>query len=285
MADEKIKSYAVCVLPKERALTFADHLNARGISAFATMEAGGHWTVYVEKYTDVGFAKRELLSWAQSPFDGSFNQASWAKGERAPEEPRFRGIKFGLLLWDPFSLTSIIEIVCVLFFIGQFLNEDFMLNVFSLNHVAGFVIPQDLYRLLTPAFLHFGIMHILFNLVMWEAMARPVERYLGKSKLFCVFISIALLSNVLQFEFIPYDGIFGGLSGVVYGVLVYFGMVSRRNDCPAGFVFPKGLIAVSVIFIAFGFFTSGTANICHLAGLILGFIWGLVDQRRKSLFK
>lgn len=284
MADEKIKGYRVCLLPKDKALTFIDHLNSLGISAFVSEETTDHESVYVEKYSDVGRAKRELLSWAENPFSGSFNQASWAKGTKKSLGSMRRGTSFGWLTWNPCSLTSIVEVICVVFFIGQFINEGFMLELFSLNHSSELMIPWDLYRLLTPTFLHFGIMHILFNLVMWEAMARPVEKYVGKTKLFSVFISVALISNVMQFGFMPQNGIFGGLSGVVYGTMAYFGMISRRADCPQGFFFPKGLITVSIIFIAFGFFTSGTANVCHLAGLILGLLWGFVDQRRKHLF-
>lgn len=285
MADQEIREgYEVCVLPKERALTFVDHLNSKGYKAYACPGASEHWSVFVENYTDVGHAKRELLSWAQSPFDSTFNKASWERGARTPKQRIFKGSRLGMLMWDPFSITSVIEIICVLFFIGQFINEPWMLETFSLNHVSGFDLPFDIYRLLTPVFLHFGIMHIAFNLVMWEAMARPVERYLGRVKLFSVFISVALVSNVLQFAFMSQMGIFGGLSGAVYGILAYFGLVSKRADCPSGFVFPRGLIAVSLIFIAFGFFTSGTANICHIGGLLLGLAWGYIDLHRRRLF-
>ncbi|HAH71488.1 MAG TPA: hypothetical protein DCL74_07425 [Succinivibrionaceae bacterium] len=159
-----------------------------------------------------------------------------------------------------------------------------MLETFSLTRMQDFSWPLDVYRLLTPVFLHFGIMHIAFNLVMWEAMARPVERYLGKTKLFSVFIGVSLISNVLQFAFMPYNGIFGGLSGAVYGVIAYMGTLSRRDDCPEGFYFPKGLIAVSAVFIVFGFFSSGTANICHLGGLLLGLVLGYLDLKRAKLF-
>ncbi len=284
MAFEEVKGFEICVLPKERALTFADHLNSLGIDAYARQGFSEHWVVYAADQKDVSRAKQELLKWAQSPFDSHFGAASWQKGARTPKNKQIKGSFFCGANWDPCSLTSLVEIICVLFFIGQLVNEQWMLETFSLTRMQDFSWPLDVYRLLTPVFLHFGIMHIAFNLVMWEAMARPVERYLGKTKLFSVFIGVSLISNVLQFAFMPYNGIFGGLSGAVYGVIAYMGTVSRRDDCPEGFYFPKGLIAVSAVFIVFGFFSSGTANICHLGGLLLGLVLGYLDLKRAKLF-
>lgn len=282
---EGAHGFEVCVLPRERALTFADHLTSRGMPASAVPGASAdHYIVCVERESDVGAAKRELLKWAQSPFDGKFSQASWEKGAREKRGAQVKSRLFALTAWDPFTLTSIIEVVCVLFFVGQFVNEPWMLATFSLNHMQDMVLPFDLYRLLTPAFLHFGLLHLAFNLVMWEAMARPLERCVGRTKLFSLFVAVALISNVLQFSLMPGFGVFGGLSGVVYGVIGYFGVLSRRPDCPEGFYFPKGLLGVSLVFIGFGFFMSGVANFCHIGGFVIGCLAGFFDLRRRSVF-
>ena len=126
-------------------------------------------------------------------------------------------------------------------------------------------------------------MHIAFNLVMFEAMARPIERFFGKSKLFSLVVSIGLLSNVLQYCFIDGNTVFGGLSGVVYGVIAYCALVSKSENVPDGFFIPKGLLAVSIIFIGLGFIFSGIANLCHLGGLVVGLVWGLVDLKKLNI--
>ena len=57
------------------------------------------------------------------------------------------------------------------------------------------------WRLLTPAFLHFGWLHIAFNsLWMWE-LGSKVERELGGVNMALLFCTIALVSNSLQFAF------------------------------------------------------------------------------------
>lgn len=190
--------------------------------------------------------------------------------------------------WQLFSFTSLVEILCIGFFAAQLINGQVMLSFFSLNHVQGLSTdrPWEFYRLITPAFLHFGLFHIAFNLVMWEALARPLERTVGAFKTIFLFIAVALVSNMLQYGFLSYNMVFGGLSGVVYGFIGYMGIITRRRDVPYSLQFPRGLLAVSVIFIAAGFFINGgLANMCHLGGLLTGALVALFDFRSRRLFR
>ncbi|MGN0908191.1 MAG: rhomboid family intramembrane serine protease, partial [Succinivibrio sp.] len=256
MAQPQGLGFEICILPREKALTFADYLNSRGIPAKAAPGASEHWSVYAAREEDVPRAKRELARFIKNPWDSSFSRASWSRGARAPARRAMKPRFFSALSWNPLSATSIVEIICVAFFIGQFVDGDFMLSMFSLNHAQGAMLPWGVYRLVTPAFLHFGIMHIAFNLVMWEALARPIERVLGTGKLVALALVVAVFSNLLQYMALQ-NGVFGGLSGVVYGVIGYLGVISKRPDAPQALGFPAGLLAVSVVFILFGFFTGG----------------------------
>ncbi|MDD7021995.1 MAG: rhomboid family intramembrane serine protease [Aeromonadales bacterium] len=283
MAQSQGLGYEICLLPREKALTFADYLNSRGIPAKAAPGASEHWSVYAAREEDVPAAKRELARFIKNPWDSSFSQPSWSRGARAPKRRGMKPRFFQALSWNPLSATSIVEVICIAFFIGEFADEDFMVSMFSLNHAQGAMLPWGAYRLITPAFLHFGIMHIAFNLVMWEALARPIERVLGTGKLVALALVVAAFSNLLQYMALQ-NGVFGGLSGVVYGVIGYLGVISKRPDAPQALGFPAGLLAVSVVFILFGFFTGGIANFCHLGGLAVGAAIGLVDFRRPRLF-
>jgi GlpG protein len=284
MAQPQGLGYEVCILPREKALTFADYLNSRGIPAKAAPGVSDHWSVYAAREEDVPAAKRELARFIKNPWDSSFSRASWNRGARAPRRSSMKPRFFSTMSWNPLSVTSIVEIICVAFFIGELVNEGFMLSMFSLNHVQGAMLPWGVYRLITPAFLHFGIMHIAFNLVMWEALARPIEKVLGPGKLLVLSLVVAAFSNLLQYMALA-NGVFGGLSGVVYGVIGYLGVISKRPDAPQALGFPAGLLAVSVIFILFGFFTGGIANFCHLGGLAVGAAFGFADFRRPRLFE
>ena len=60
----------------------------------------------------------------------------------------------------------------------------------------------------------------------YPLLCTEAERTFGKVKFFSIFISVALLSNVTQYCFMTdLNGYFGGLSGVVYGVIGYSGVL------------------------------------------------------------
>ncbi len=285
MAEFKIVDefpYEVATLPYEKALAFADYLNSIGIRAQAVPGANGHYVIRVAWPDDVNRAKQELVGYISSPYAARYVQASWQRGHTGGREKEVRAASLGLVAWDPLSMTSLTEILCLLVFGWMFFAEDTAIGALSLTQYVSWADPLEYYRLLTPVFLHFGVIHIAFNLVMWEAFARPVEQYLGVQKLFSLFISIALLSNVLQYFFITPQAVFGGMSGVVYGLIGYVGVLSKRADLPERLRIPPGLLTVSVIFIGLGFLFSGIANFCHLAGLIVGLAWGYRDVGRLS---
>lgn len=274
------------------ALKFADYLNSIGIKATAKPGFGANYSIFVANDADISKAKLELLRFGNNPFAKAYNQAAWSQG-KTPKRERTISSRSGLLsfsmgtyTWSLVSVTSILEVAClVIFVLGLVPSIDHALlsglSWYSLDQLTS----GQVWRVLTPVLLHFGILHLLFNLVMFEAFARPIERHFGAWKLGYIIGAIALVSNILQFMFLQSDlgqgnTIFGGLSGVVYGVIGYMGVLSRRQDLPSDLRLPPGLLLVSAIFIGIGFFLSGIANICHLGGLLMGMALAVLDYKR-----
>ncbi len=280
--------FEIGLLPKrELAFKFADYLNSIGIKAVAKPSFGSSYSIFVANESDVSRAKLELLRFGENPFNQAYNKAAWNRGRTLKRERRVKsnmlGFSMGSYTWTPFSVVSIIEIICLVFFVlslipGLDRSIEVMLGGLSLRDITE---NFEVWRLLTPAFLHFGFLHIAFNLVMFEAIARPLERHLGGWHIFYVTLSIAIVSNLLQYIFLPPNTIFGGLSGVVYGVIGYMGILSRRADVPQDMKLPPGLLLVCVVFIILGFlFFSGISNICHLGGLLMGAALGFINYKR-----
>lgn len=277
-------TYEVCLLPKEKALGFVDYLASIGIKAKAKESMTGRCTVFVTNSFDMSRAKREVLKYANSPFDAKFTQASWNKGKTIRREKRLNVGMLFPLFFDVSSITTLVEIICIAVYVLSLIDDSLVIQYLALGKAEIFSSITDYYKLLTPTFVHFSFIHITFNLVMFEAMARPIERTFGKVKFFSLFISVALLSNVVQYCFMTdMNGYFGGLSGVVYGVIGYSGVLSRRKDLPPSFNIPPGLLTVSVIFIFISFFMGGIANLCHIGGLVVGMLWGYFDLRKLKL--
>src|SRR5690606_22582251 len=82
------------------------------------------------------------------------------------------------------------------------------------------------WRVVTPIFLHFGAMHIIFNaLWLWE-FGRRIEPALGSSIYAGLILLLAISSNLVQYGW-EGPSLFGGLSGVVYGLVGFIGMRQR----------------------------------------------------------
>jgi GlpG protein len=133
----------------------------------------------------------------------------------------------------------------------------------------------EYWRLITPAFLHFGWLHIVFNsLWLWE-LGNKVERALGSVHMLGLFFTIALISNACQYLF-GGPSIFGGMSGVVYGLLGFSFVGARLQprwlfepSRPIMLLMVGWLVLCLVGFVeVLGF--GAIANAAHVGGLLSG---------------
>ncbi len=161
--------------------------------------------------------------------------------------------------------------------------QDFTLvepRIYFSSAAEGFEKGQY-WRLLTPVLLHFGVFHIAFNgLWLWE-LGRRIEWFGGSVHLLQVILITALASNITQYL---WDGpsLFGGLSGVVYGLLGYLWIRHKLSPHPAtrlppgilGFMLFWLLICMSGVVSAL--LGSGVANAAHAGGLLMGMILGAI---------
>jgi len=136
------------------------------------------------------------------------------------------------------------------------------------------------WRLITPIFLHFGWLHIVFNcLWLWE-LGRRMEQVLGSWNTLGLVLVIAAVSNVSQFLF-GGPGLFGGLSGVVYGLLGFSWVAPLLQ--PGWAIRPaSGIMWLMVGWLLLCLFgvvemmgLGAIANAAHVGGLVSGALLGL----------
>lgn len=130
------------------------------------------------------------------------------------------------------------------------------------------------WRFFTPALLHFSAMHIVFNLFWWWYLGGRFERYYGSKWLIIAFCFCAIISNTSQF--IESGPLFGGLSGVVYGLFGLATVVAWQNPHHPLFL-PNGLIVFMLAWLVIGYtglLWVNVANTAHTAGLIAGLLLG-----------
>ena len=134
------------------------------------------------------------------------------------------------------------------------------------------------WRLVTPVLVHFGIIHILFNMLWLRDLGRIVEATHGVRYLAAFVLVCAVVSNIAQYQ-IAQQPMFAGMSGVVYGLL---GLVWLRGrlDPWIGYGLSTSTMQFMMIWFVLGFVGNfGVANWCHFFGLLIGIVWAFVSHK------
>lgn len=135
------------------------------------------------------------------------------------------------------------------------------------------------WRLVTPDFLHFSAPHLIFNMLLFWFLGGQLETTQGRFRLIGLFLMCSIIPNIAQY--LEAGPLFGGMSGVVYGLVGYCWVYSRK--VPGVLVFPPALMGISVVWLVIGY-TSLTetlmigkmANSAHLFGLLVGILYAYV---------
>lgn len=227
-------------------------------------------------------AQAELSHFLDNPNQDKYLSASWQSGQtdsahsqHAYQDSHLVANFINHAGWLTHSIFSICLIIYLASVMGFFNPMQSALAYFT--HT-----PFDLtesWRFVSPAFLHFSALHIVFNLLWWWQLGGIVEKQHGKQRLLILFLFTASAANIAQYFLVgPY---FGGLSGVVYGLVGYcwlYGIMnksSRVNLANSYFMF---LLA----WLVFGFMDllpTHVANYAHLVGLLAGLLMAFITTK------
>lgn len=145
----------------------------------------------------------------------------------------------------------------------------------------------QVWRLITPAFLHADIFHLLFNMIWLAILGKQLERRIGMWR-YLLFIGIAaIITNTSQYLMTGVN--FLGFSGVVCAMIMFV-WVRQRITPWEGYLLQKTTLNFAMVFLIFvlllqliSFYTEVVhnqsvapqiANTAHLTGLLLGYILG-----------
>lgn len=145
------------------------------------------------------------------------------------------------------------------------------------------IITGQVWRLFTPIFLHFGLLHIVFNLLWLKDLGGILENRHGSIYFLILVLVIAGISNTAQY-FVSGPA-FGGLSGVVYGFLGFFWIRGKCDPSYGMKINPSIVIMMLVWFvICLTGLMGPVANTVHGVGLATGMAWGYVSSK-ATFFK
>ena len=165
-------------------------------------------------------------------------------------------------------LTYALIAVNVLMFVLQLTSKNLesQLTLWS----PGVAINDQYYRLVTSAFLHYGITHLLFNMWALYVVGPPLEAWLGRLRFGVLYALSGLGGSVLVYLLSPLQSATAGASGAIFGLFGAIFVVARKLKLDV-----RWIAAVVVLNLVFTFVgpALGTGAISwqgHVGGLVTG---------------
>ncbi len=206
------------------------------------------------------------------------------------------------------SLTFWLTCLCVALFFGGIYNWTLVYGwlLFDVQSFFSFgaIRQGQVWRLLSPCFLHQSLWHLLFNLGWLWILGLQIESRLSKIRMVLLIALIGMGSNVVQY--LVEGPFFEGISGVVMG-FVGFIWVRQKKYPQEGYPLPEAAIKATCLFVLLGVSIEGIcvllralfsfdisfpiANTAHVVGGGMGCLLGLFpffttrSQQELHLYK
>lgn len=190
----------------------------------------------------------------------------------------------------PYVTITLIVINVLIFlwvdlFAGGTMDMDVMLRYGGMdpNRV---LMNNETWRFFTAMFLHFGIDHLLGNMVLLGAAGPILERALGPVFFLGLYIISGLNGFGLSFWHMvstgEYNALAAGASGAILGVVGALVWIVIRHRGRYEDLTMKGMVFVLVLSAYTGLTGSDVDNWGHLGGIVTGFILGMITYRRNA---
>jgi membrane associated rhomboid family serine protease len=172
------------------------------------------------------------------------------------------------------GVTQILIAANVAMFLGMLLTGKPM----SLSTLLRFgalppVLPRsEWWRIFTSMFVHFGFLHLAFNMYALFLFGPSIELRYGRVRFLALYLASGFLGGAFSLAFSS-PGIAAGASGAVFGILGgWLGIFLRHRRSPAAAAQLRSILILIGINLALGATAQGIDNQAHLGGLVGGFV-------------
>lgn len=284
------------------ARSFSDYLLTMGIRAPVRGT-----DVWVEDEEHLEKAKAELEQFLSAPGDERYRKAADAAGtlrkqQAADEEERRRHYVDVRTRWhlDRIAVPALTAtLIAMCFIVAAFTEVGDQLDPYAWpllfvgtevqdgelawKEVSALWTEHQYWRLITPIFLHFGPLHLFFNMWWLFDLGGMIEREKNSLTLGGLVLLTGTFGNIAEY-FWSGHALFGGMSGVTYGLFGYLWYVGPRDRNPRLGVEPSTtqMLMVWLVLCMTGI-VGNIANAAHVGGLVTGFLlgWLSIKLRRR----
>lgn len=173
----------------------------------------------------------------------------------------------------PFVTYTLLGIQIILFIMMEFVGSSES-SVTLLLFGAKFnplIAAGEYWRLITPMFLHIGIVHLLINSITLYYLGSMVENIVGHWRYLLIYLASGLMGNLFSYQFS--ENISAGASTALFGLFAVF--LALKNLFPRNrhiqSIGSQYLILVGINLV-FGMMGSGIDIWGHVGGLVGGFL-------------
>ena len=144
---------------------------------------------------------------------------------------------------------------------------------------------HEWWRFFTAMFIHFGMEHLLNNMVIFCCVGSRLERAVGHVRLLLIYLLSGLGGGILSYLMMVYSGdyaVAAGASGAVFGTIggLLWAVIWHRGRFEG--LTTRGLILMIVLSLYYGFATIGVDNWSHIGGIVTGFVVAAIFYHGKS---
>lgn len=145
----------------------------------------------------------------------------------------------------------------------------------------------EYYRLITSAFLHIGIIHLLCNLYALYVIGPQIEQFFGRVKYILIYLFSAIMGSLFTLVLSGDNTVSAGASGAIFGLfgaILYFGYTYRGY---IGNAIISQIVPVILLNLFIGLTSTNIGNAAHIGGLVGGYVMSLalgadIDESRSQ---
>lgn len=185
-------------------------------------------------------------------------------------------------------VNLVIVLVNILVFVVLSVSGDTQDAWFMAEHgacYAPFVLEYgEYYRLFTCMFLHFGIEHLVYNMLLLIFVGDVLEQTVGRVRYLLIYILGGIGGNVISLWFgrnAEVYAVSAGASGAIFAVIGALIWIVLRNGGKLRGYSSQRLLLMAGLSVANGLTTDGIDNWAHAGGVICGFLLAFLLYRKK----
>jgi GlpG protein len=281
----------------------ADYLLTLGIKTRVDDQPEA-WSFWIYNEDHIARARDELQIYALNPQDPRYRTAVDAahairQKERQLDQEFRKNYREVAELWSypglkRRPLTFALIAVCISVFLlvesrsypaleGRLIFSTGYVDLDGRTHTNGLndILSGEVWRLVTPIFLHFGIVHLAVDLWAFSSFATLIELRRGTLHLAALVVTSAIVSNLGEYLYeqrVDPGGfhVFGGISGVVCALVGYVWIKGLYQPEQGMILHPNNLVFFLFFLVMCMTGAMGPiANAAHVVGLVVGVAFGV----------